>query len=307
VMEGDATAKSHRSFRVGPRRTSSGRDGRGACGYAERHSREVKCPVGVLQRKAHLMFGWRNCGRSMRWLLAGLGVGLSVGLLGSIAYAAIPAAGGLISACVASVQVRPGQYKLTLLDTAQSTVCQTGQTLISWNQTGPQGPQGNTGATGLAGPQGPAGPAGPQGAKGDTGAIGAIGLTGPQGVQGSTGAAGAAGATGVAGPPGAPGPQGAQGNPGPAGSSGISGYEVVGGSGGFVIDPGTTTTSVIACSNGKSVLGGGFAATGVVSVLADHPAREGIGGPFVEWEVEVSNNGLVGVTLTMYAICANVT
>lgn len=31
-----------------------------------------------------------------------------------------------------------GQHLVTLLDTAQSAVCQTGQTLISWNQTGPQ-------------------------------------------------------------------------------------------------------------------------------------------------------------------------
>ena len=100
---------------------------------------------------------------SVRWLLAGTTMGLSVGLLGSIAYAAIPGTGGVISGCVTTGDVK-GQHALTLLDTAQSTVCQAGQTLITWNQSGPTGPQG---------PQGAAGPPGPQGPKGDAGAPGA--------------------------------------------------------------------------------------------------------------------------------------
>jgi hypothetical protein len=101
--------------------------------------------------------------RSVRWLLPSTIVGLSVGLLGGVAYAAIPGTGGVISGCVTTSNLR-GQHVLTLLDTAQSTVCQAGQTLITWNQTGPQGPQGATGAQG---------PTGPQGAKGDPGAPGA--------------------------------------------------------------------------------------------------------------------------------------
>jgi hypothetical protein len=73
----------------------------------------------------------------VRWLVASLAVGLSAGLITSIAYAAIPATGGLISGCVSKEGFK-GQHLVTLLDTAQSAVCQTGQTLISWNQTGPQ-------------------------------------------------------------------------------------------------------------------------------------------------------------------------
>ena len=93
------------------------------------------------------------------WALVGLTTGLSVGLLGSVAYASIPAAGGVISGCVSTAQVQ-GQHALTLLDTAQSVVCQTGQTLISWNQTGPTGPAGPSGPQGLQGPPGPAGTTG---------------------------------------------------------------------------------------------------------------------------------------------------
>jgi collagen triple helix repeat protein len=111
---------------------------------------------------------------SVRWLLTGTIMGLSVGLLGSIAYAAIPGTGGVLSGCVTTNEFR-GQHVLTLLDTAQSTVCQAGQTLITWNQSGPRGPQGpkgDPGAAGATGPQGPAGAAGPQGPKGDTGTPG---------------------------------------------------------------------------------------------------------------------------------------
>ena len=93
----------------------------------------------------------------VRWLPVGTAVGLSVGLLGSIAYAAIPGTGGVISGCVTKDNIK-GQHVLTLLDTAQSTVCRAGQTLITWNQTGPVGPQGPQGASGATGPQGPAGP-----------------------------------------------------------------------------------------------------------------------------------------------------
>src|SRR5437899_6475389 len=101
------------------------------------------------------------------WTPAALVVGLSLGLVGSIAYASIPAPSGLISGCLSAAQVQ-GQHALTLLDTAQSAVCQTGQTLINWNQTGLVGPQRPkrdpaTGAPGPIGPAGPSGPAGPAG------------------------------------------------------------------------------------------------------------------------------------------------
>src|SRR5258708_3471398 len=153
----------------------------------------------------------------VRWAPAGLAIGLSLGLMGTIAYAAIPAVGGQIFGCYTTSSFQ-GQHVLTVLDTAQSTVCQAGQTLISWNQTGPPGPQGAVGpqgpkgdtggvgaqgapgpvgATGAAGPTGQSGPQGPQGLKGDTGATGA---TGPAGPIGPSGAAGAVGSQGLAGP-----------------------------------------------------------------------------------------------------------
>src|SRR5205085_1493457 len=42
-------------------------------------------------------------------------------------------------------------------------VCQSNQTLTTWNNTGPQGPKGDTGPAGPTGAIGPAGPTGPAG------------------------------------------------------------------------------------------------------------------------------------------------
>jgi hypothetical protein len=121
------------------------------------------------------MFGWTMRSDRVRWLAGGLVVGLSLGAVGGVANAAIPAAGGVITACVSKGQVKgedhddhkaAGQHALTLLDTAQAKACQAGQTLITWNQTGPAGPRGETGPQGPQGPAGPSGPAGPAGASG---------------------------------------------------------------------------------------------------------------------------------------------
>ncbi len=62
--------------------------------------------------------------------------------------------------------------------------CKNNETLISWNQ---QGPQGATGAQGEIGPQGPAGTSGEQGAQGPQGPEGATGAQGAQGPQGPQG------------------------------------------------------------------------------------------------------------------------
>jgi hypothetical protein len=107
-----------------------------------------------------------------RWPLMGtaLVAALSVGLLTTAVYAAIPSPGGVISACVANNQVSSqnspggamtitGEHAVTLLDTAQASVCQAGHTLITWNQAGPQGPQGATAPQGNPGVQGPPGTA----------------------------------------------------------------------------------------------------------------------------------------------------
>jgi len=127
---------------------------------------------------------WTMHTRPARWLVAGLALGLGGGLLGSIAYAAIPGSEGIISGCVTTSEFR-GQHVLTLLDTAQSTVCQAGQRLVTWNQTGPAGPPGPKGDTGAAGAPGPQGPQGAPGAQGPAGPQGPQGLQGPQGNPGA--------------------------------------------------------------------------------------------------------------------------
>ncbi len=63
--------------------------------------------------------------------------------------------------------------------------CRKGDTVTSWNQTGPQGPQGSQGTQGSIGPQGPQGP------------IGLTGATGPQGPQGPPGIPGISGPAAV--------------------------------------------------------------------------------------------------------------
>lgn len=131
--------------------------------------------------------------RRMRVLLAGSAIGLSLGMIGTLAYAAIPGAGGLISACV-STRGFNGQHLLTLLDVSQRSECGEGQSLITWNQTGPQGPAGVAGPQGPkgdTGPQGLAGISGAQGPKGDTGPQGPAGVAGPQGPKGDAGSPGA--------------------------------------------------------------------------------------------------------------------
>lgn len=95
--------------------------------------------------------------RQMRLLLAGSAIGLSIGLIATLAYAAIPGTGGLITGCVSNVGFN-AQHVLTLLDTSQRDACGQGEHLITWNETGPQGPKGDIG---------------PQGPKGDTGEPGA--------------------------------------------------------------------------------------------------------------------------------------
>lgn len=80
---------------------------------------------------------------------------LAIGLLvlaaigaASIAYAAIPAANGVISGCVDKTGA------LKLIDAEAGVTCGGGKQLVAWNKQGPAGPQG---------PQGPQGPAGPPG------------------------------------------------------------------------------------------------------------------------------------------------
>jgi hypothetical protein len=86
------------------------------------------------------------------------------------ASAQIPAAGGagVIDGCVDK------HGNLRIIDTS-TTSCNSNETAVEWNQTGPQG---------LQGPQGDAGPVGPSGPQGPAGAQGSAGPQGPAGVSG---------------------------------------------------------------------------------------------------------------------------
>src|SRR4051812_16603672 len=88
-----------------------------------------------------------------------------VAVAATIGYGTIPAANGIITGCF-----NKDGANLRVIDAAQ-TQCNSNETKLTWNQTGPQGQMGLTG---------PAGPAGP------TGAAGAQGI---QGIQGSVGPA----------------------------------------------------------------------------------------------------------------------
>ncbi len=107
-----------------------------------------------------------------KYLMRLLAVGASAAAVlggGSFALAADSAAptGTVYSACVTALGHSLYNFKVN-----GTPKCFRGDTLISWNQTGPQGP---------------AGPQGPKGDKGDTGATGATGATGPLGPQGPAG------------------------------------------------------------------------------------------------------------------------
>lgn len=100
------------------------------------------------------------------WLSSrhGLALALVAAIIGTTTIGVAAAAGtGLISACVN----RAGQLRIITpgasttwgdADDAQPiNECGRNETLLTWNQSGPQGPTGPTGATGPAGPTGPSG------------------------------------------------------------------------------------------------------------------------------------------------------
>jgi hypothetical protein len=60
-----------------------------------------------------------------------------------------------------------------------SSTCPSGNSTLTWNQSGPRGPQGPAGSQGPAGPQGPAGSQGPTGPQGPAGlSVGTSGTSG---------------------------------------------------------------------------------------------------------------------------------
>jgi hypothetical protein len=115
-----------------------------------------------------------------RTKLAAAAVAMCVLLGGGVAWAAIPAADGTITACYLN---RPDsddpQGSLRVVDAPSQ--CRSNEAALSWNQQGPVGPPG---------PQGEPGPVGAQGLAGDQGEPGAPGPVGPAGPAGPTGPAG---------------------------------------------------------------------------------------------------------------------
>lgn len=87
--------------------------------------------------------------------------------------------------------------------------CRPNDSVISWNETGPEGPSGPQGEPGEKGDKGDAGEPGPQGETGPEGPEGQPGEPGAPGPQGETGPEGPAGASGVVGIQGITGPIGA--------------------------------------------------------------------------------------------------
>ncbi len=195
------------------------------------------------------------------------------------AIACVLAAG---SAFVALGDPAPATYfgclkngNLSDVGTSAPSKCQTGATVISWNEQGPQGIQGETG------PQGPQGDVGPQG---------------PQGVPG---------------PQGPVGPQGATGAQGPAGSSGITGYEIVRADG--ASSSAYIQTVVAYCPAGKKAVSGGGSVTFDTGIsgevdrgVAIHMSRPFNGG--AGWDVQAVmtyTNTISTWHLSTFAVCAD--
>src|SRR5262245_11263820 len=98
----------------------------------------------------------RTKNRVLSVLLRG---GLSIGLLVLIRNDIIVAHGGDPTKIHSCVKNSTGQTRII----ASNGACDTNETPLDWNVTGPQGPVGPTGSTGPIGPTGPTGLTGPAG------------------------------------------------------------------------------------------------------------------------------------------------
>lgn len=118
--------------------------------------------------------------------------------------------------------------------------------------------------------------------------------------RGEKGDPGPQGPAGVAGADGAPGPQGLKGEagePGPPGApGGLSGYEIV--RVGPVEVTGFRGSARASCPEGKKVVGGGFAMSGVIATYS-YPIADGSA-----WEVVGEPVGS-GAALLAFAVCVD--
>jgi hypothetical protein len=157
----------------------------------------------------------RSCPR-----VTAVATSVMIGLMASVASAAIPDASGVILGCYNAVH---GDARV--IDTAVAS-CKRPEVAIQWSQQGTPGPQG---------------------------APGALGAPGAPGVQGAPGLLGAPGVQGLKGDPGTIGPKGDQGVPG------VPGLNVVYRVAATIITTtiGSYATSIASCNAGDKVLGGG--------------------------------------------------
>jgi len=163
--------------------------------------------------------------------------------------------------------------------------CRNNESVLQWNEQGPQGDPGPPGANGEDGTNG---------TNGEDGADGTNGTNGEDGADGTNGEDGADGTNGTNGEDGAP---------------GLSGYEIVSTSSTVTISTGTTTFLSVTCPSGKEVLGGGYQigslSTGEASTLfitENHPLGDSI------WIVGIVKTvGTIPATFTylVFAQCAN--
>ncbi|MCW2781825.1 MAG: Phage tail fiber protein [Marmoricola sp.] len=190
--------------------------------------------------------------------------------------------------------------------------CQTHDTQVSWNRTGPTGSAGPTGPTGSAGATGSTGLPGDKGDTGATGLTGpkgepgAAGPQGPLGAPGETGAKGAPGSTGAPGADGPAGPRGDAGATGATGPAGMSGYQIVTTSSsvdscGFGCDDAYSSRGAY-CPAGLSVLGGGVLSADDARIQVAESGPVGSSG----WFAKVYNEHSGSHDYTVYAICARV-
>jgi len=135
--------------------------------------------------------------------------------------------------------------------------------------------------------------------------LGSDGPPGPEGPAGPPGPEGPAGPPGPAGPGGPPGPEGPTGSPGPegpGGPAGVSGWErveVTGAPVGRNVDQ-TVTAS---CPGGKAVLSGGWDTTAIDRIEIQESSPSADGG---SWRVRWRQGDANGRTITVFAICGNV-
>lgn len=81
-------------------------------------------------------------------LAIALATGAALATAGSIAWAAIPDAGGVFHACV-----NGNSGIVRLIDTEAGESCHTNESAVSWGQIGPQGPPGFAGVEIVEGPK----------------------------------------------------------------------------------------------------------------------------------------------------------